>query len=591
MGKCQNCDKQGMFGNIDNNLILYCKEHKTDEMFDLKHKTCIEPECKTRPTFNFTSETKAIYCAKHKKSEMVNVIDKKCLECQKIPAFNYIGEKTAIYCGDHKKVEMIDVKTKKCLNCTKQASFNYAGKSIGIYCAEHKLFDMVDVKSKQCLDCSKGPTFNYNIDQPPIYCFDHKKEHMIDVKHLKCLDCKKRPNYNYIGEINAIYCITHKKNDMINVLSKTCLECLKQPSFNFKGEFASIYCLDHRKEGMIDIRSKKCLDCDKQPSFNFKHQASAIYCSNHRKDGMIDIKSKKCLECSKNASFNFKSESKGLYCLEHKLFEMINVRSKICKCCIQPRYGFIGYSPICCSKCKDPKMVMNPLKKCECKKLATKIKDSVFYCDKHAAEDALDIHEICTICYNKTEIGKQVCDDCSTKISDPIKLHLKELQVHRHLENSGIDIYSYDKTVGESRKRPDFVIKYDDNQIIVVECDEFQHQRTTYTCECEIVRMKQIYFDLFKPTKIRDTEEDACAASDNTEEMENKLLFIRYNPDNYKSESVPFTTMQKLDYLARYIQEFDFDEMETGLYVKYLFYDMFIPTDSAYDLDKINPYI
>jgi hypothetical protein len=31
--------------------------------------------------------------------------------------------------------------------------------------------------------------------------------------------------------------------------------------------------------------------------------------------------------------------------------------------------------------------------------------------------------------------------------------------------------------------------------------------------------------------------------------------------------------------------------MESGLYVKYLFYDMFIPTDIMYDLDKINPYL
>ena len=378
---------------------------------------------------------------------------------------------------------------------------------------------------------------------------------------------------------------------MINVKSKKCIQCEKIPSFNFENKKVAIYCADHKKENMIDLCNKMCIECDKRATFNFKGETNYLYCADHKKFDMVNIKSKKCLNCDKIPSFNFKDEKIAIYCNEHKEKNMINIKSKKCKCGVGTSYNYIGYSPICCAKCKDPKMVSHPLKKCECKKLATKIKDSIFYCDVHAAEDALDIHEICTICYNKTEIGKQVCDDCSTKISDPIKLHLKELQVHRHLENSGIDIYSYDKTVGESRKRPDFVIKYDDNQIIVVECDEFQHQRTTYTCECEIVRMKQIYFDLFKPTKIRDTEEDACAASDNTEEMENKLLFIRYNPDNYKSESVPFTTMQKLDYLARYIQEFDFDEMETGLYVKYLFYDMFIPTDSAYDLDKINPYI
>ena len=76
------------------------------------------------------------------------------------------------------------------------------------------------------------------------------------------------------------------------------------------------------------------------------------------------------------------------------------------------------------------------------------------------------------------------------------------------------DIFDHDKVVagGCSKKRPDFLITTFWGYIIL-EIDEFQHNRKTYPCECEVNRMKEIYFD--------------CGVK--------HLLFIRYNPDSYKT--------------------------------------------------------
>lgn len=33
---------------------IFCAQHKTEGMIDIKHKRCVEPGCSKRPSFNFT---------------------------------------------------------------------------------------------------------------------------------------------------------------------------------------------------------------------------------------------------------------------------------------------------------------------------------------------------------------------------------------------------------------------------------------------------------------------------------------------------------------------------------------------------------
>ena len=39
---------------------------------NVKHKTCVHPNCKVRPSYNFEGQTKRLYCSKHKIDGMTN---------------------------------------------------------------------------------------------------------------------------------------------------------------------------------------------------------------------------------------------------------------------------------------------------------------------------------------------------------------------------------------------------------------------------------------------------------------------------------------------------------------------------------------
>lgn len=64
----------------------------------------------------------------------------------------------------------------------------------------------------------------------------------------------------------------------------------------------------------------------------------------------------------------------------------------------------------------------------------------------------------------------------------------------------------------QTRRRPDIVISCGPECHIVVECDEHQHR--DYKPECEISRMSEIY-----------------------DELDGKVIFLRFNPHNYKPSS------------------------------------------------------
>jgi hypothetical protein len=110
---------------------LYCSIHKKDGMIDVKNKTCIYENCKTRPNYNMEGEKTALYCSVHKKDGMVDVKNKTCIyeNCKTQPIFNVEGEKTALYCSIHKKDGMVNVKNKTCKNewCYTRVTDKYEG--------------------------------------------------------------------------------------------------------------------------------------------------------------------------------------------------------------------------------------------------------------------------------------------------------------------------------------------------------------------------------------------------------------------------------------------------------------------------------
>jgi len=209
-------------------------------------------------------------------------------------------------------------------------------------------------------------------------------------------------------------------------------------------------------------------------------------------------------------------------------------------------YGFPTYSATHCAKHKAPNMVKHP----------TRIKEGEY--------------NKCQICQYKIDPKDQYCAGCKLYIDYgcTVKYKEKETIIGVLLDDNKIE-YTHDLTVkdGCSRKRPDFVINTSWG-VVILEIDEFQDRRTNYSCECEITRMKQLYFDIG---------------------VEN-VLFIRYNPDSYKPLSgKPETTVKRKEYLLKYIEDLQKDKGDfKGLGVVYLYYDGF--ERSSVEIEHIRAY-
>ncbi len=400
---------------------------------------------------------------KKKSMECLNIY------CKKQSSFNYknfkeINIRKNIYCLNHKLNNMINIKNKKCITCLiKQSTFNYKDEKKALYCGDCKLTDMINIISKKCINCkNKQPIYNYKYENKGLYCGDCKLTDMIDIKSKKCIECNdKIPGFNYKDENNALYCGDCKLTNMIDIKSKKCITCLiKQPAFNYKYEDKALYCGDCKLTDMIDIKNKKCIECnDKIPAFNYKDEKNALYCGDCKLENMIDIKSKKCIKCNiKQPNFNYDNEIIALYCRDCKLDNMIDIKNKKCKtylCDTQITKKFKGY----CLRCFI-----------------------------HNFPDSKIIRD-----YGTRE----------AKVTEFIKEEFKDL------------VITYNKTIdgGCSKNRPDTFIDCFTHSIII-EVDEHQHKAKSYTPECEIQRVNNLFTDL----------------------ADRPIVFIRFNPDSYTNK-------------------------------------------------------
>ncbi len=310
--------------------------------------------------------------------------------------------------------------------------------------------------------------------------------------------CKIRPTFNYENEIKALYCATHKKENMIDIVHKKCIEegCETIPSFNYEGETKGLYCDSHKKENMVNVRHKSCIEegCITKPSFNYENKKKALYCSSHKKENMINVVAKTCIEegCKTYPSFNYEDETIPLYCEYHKKEHMINIRSKNCieECCkTRPSFNYAGQKAI--------------------------------YCVDHKKEHMINVeHKSCknNWCYNRIYNPKYegYCLHCfMTMFPDkPLSRNFKtkEREVIEFIKSTFSD-YTWicDKKVqdGCSRRRPDILCDLG-YQVIIIEIDENQH--IDYDCSCENKRIMEISQDI----------------------NHRPLIFIRFNPDDYK---------------------------------------------------------
>lgn len=294
-------------------------------------------------------------------------------------------------------------------------------------------------------------------------------------------------------------------------------------------------------------------DCSKRASFGLLNTKISITCGEHKEIDFVNVVVKTCQHpnCLTLPIFGIKGTKIALFCKEHKEENHVDVKNQICQhsnCSTRSSFGIPGYTPEYCAKHKLPNMIIHPLK----------VKN----------ED----YKQCEYCNLKIHYKQQFCTGCKSynDLGITVKSHNKELAIKALLERNNI-LFKHDSIVdqGCSKRRPDFVIQKLNGCFIILEVDEFQHKRNTYSCDCEMVRMKQIFFDIGVGS----------------------VTFIRYNPDKYKVQKPKKeeTNLEREDFLIRLIKTEMEKEINLSLSVVYLFYDYF--DRQSYEFENIDPYL
>ncbi len=590
-----------------------CHSHKLEGMVDVKNKKCGHPlengcKCTKQPKYGLPNG-KVEKCFEHCEDNMVDLYTKRCNhvdketneKCPIIAAYGLPGGKKTC-CYSHKLLEMIDLNHKKCgdidkitgIICTKRPSYGLPNASAS-KCRTHATLDMLNVVSKKCHKCDKIATFGLPLsDEGVTSCKAHKTDEMCDLKHYKCIGIKEngekcdiRPTFGFPGNTRALYCSDHVIPGMQDIMNTKCdyFGCIIQPTFNFEG-LPKKRCFKHKEDGMINVTAKRCEfpGCLHQPTFNYENEKTAIRCIGHRLDLMVDIRHVKCEDCNNRAYYNIKNGN-PLKCRSHKIPGMCRVQNKKCdECDLSAKYGVLFGEKRHCylHKLTQEFRQNNPICQFEeCNEKATCVNDGTNYpvrCGTHCLDDDVNIIErnckSCNLKYLLNELTG-LCDICNTvEIKKVYKI--KETETILFLQNNDISFITTDKIPENScsKFRPDGVIDFK-YFLIVLEIDEFQHKN--YDEMCEKNRMIQLHQDYGGIP----------------------LVFIRFNPDNYKiklpngEKKVVKPSNSRLKELLYLIKRFEYlkDIYETSvplspLSVCYIYYDNYTgdPTLTTIDI-------
>jgi len=341
---------------------------------------------------------------------------------------------------------------------------------------------------------------------------------------------------------------------MIDVVSKKCVICKKiNPSFNIEGEYAR-YCKNCKTDEMIDVNHIKCIECKLiRPSFNIDG-LTAKYCENCKTEEMVNVVNNFCIKCKKiNSSFNFKG-LKAEYCLKCKTDDMINVKKLRCineDCKNIAYYNIYGEIPKYCINHKTDKMIFDPIRRCiqlACNNLAIYGSSCPEYCKIHKIENKqlILIKNPCKQCnlylITNNDILCRKCENPNKKVK------IYEIEIKSLLDENKLVYSSYNQCIGTFLYRPDFVFRFT-NFLIILEVDENQHKR--YKTDND--RMKII-----------------------SKSINENILFIRYNPNKYKSK-LNLSNDKRQEILIKQLLYYskNYHLIKEKLTVLYLFFDDF----------------
>jgi uncharacterized protein YajQ (UPF0234 family) len=245
-----------------NDLLTIIVDLKYSKFINKKSRICIYNNCNKQASFNYINNKLRLYCKNHKLNDMVDIKNKRCIKCNiKQALYNYKHEKITLYCNNCKLPDMVDVKNKRCIDCNiKRSCFNYKDKKYALYCNDCKFSDMIDIVSKKCIKCNiKRPCFNYKGELKRLYCNNCKLPDMINIKDKKCKLCdliQSSKKYNYLcsgcyyyTNPNSVLTRNHKtkENQIISDLNKEFNNIIIQDKTILNG------CSKRRPDGLIQL--------------------------------------------------------------------------------------------------------------------------------------------------------------------------------------------------------------------------------------------------------------------------------------------------------------------------------------------------
>lgn len=284
---------------------------------------------------------------------------------------------------------------------------------------------------------------------------------------------------------------------------------------------------------------------------------------------IINLNKNVCIECNKiQASFNYENETEALYCLACSKEGMINIKKLPCLYCEKHAvYGVPCNKPTCCSVHKQDGMIKHPRTKCkkrDCKNMAIYGTKAPIHCELHKdANDISLVERICKECGELDVLINDLCVNTCNKlvIASMYKKHQKSAE-KRILNILTTQIKApteynikIDKNCGGVNSE-EKEIGYDMNShIVFIEVDENMHK--SYCKRGEINRMKNIFFA--------------------TGGIQTPVIFIRYNPDNFKRNGkiVKYNQNERERILIKWVKQLIENKPKTDTYlsVLYLFYD------------------
>lgn len=261
-----------------------------------------------------------------------------------------------------------------------------------------------------------------------------------------------------------------------------------------------------------------------------------IYCANHKLPEMTDVMNKRCefAGCDKQPSFGTEWK-KPIYCANHKLPEMKDIKHRLCQsphCSSRPTYGNPGRPLTHCRRHRQVNMIRRSNGKCrQCNSPAFYGRDFIpSRCEVHKiAGDTNYLERECVSCGLLNVLNdKGTCEFCDPETFQIGRLK-KQNELFEYLDSRNLHGTSSDRPIdgGEcGQERPDRVFETD-TFVLILECDEFQHQNRACLCEqTRMVNIGQAYGGL-------------------------PVYFIRWNPDEYiplnpRANLVPLANRHKL---------------------------------------------